>query len=97
MVKKSLLTEMTTLGVDDWLFVINALVAVVIVMGMKIYAWVLGAIFMHFVFMIVTRVVPNVVEIYAKYLRQSDRYCADFSPSQKRGFRPAQFGRDAQL
>jgi type IV secretory pathway TrbD component len=93
-VHHSLLTEMTTLGVDDWLFVVNASIAVVFVMGLKITIWAGGAIVMHFLLMIVTRVVPNVIQVYAKYLRQADRYCADYSPSQKRGFRPVQLGRD---
>ena len=48
-VRKSLLTEMTTAGVDDWLFVMNVEIALVMAMILRIYSWVLIAVFLHFV------------------------------------------------
>jgi type IV secretory pathway TrbD component len=94
-VSRSLLTEMTTGGVDDWLFVMNVEIALVMAMILRIYSWVLIAVFLHFVLMVVTKMVPNILNVYAKYLRQSSRYSARYSTSQKRGFRPVTFGRGA--
>ena len=92
-----MLTEMTTLGVDDWLFVLNIELALVMCMGLRIYAWVVIAFLLHFVLMIVTRLIPNLLEVYFKYLRQFDRYCAAYSPGQKRGLRPVGFGKEVML
>lgn len=94
-VSRSLLTEMTTGGVDDWLFVMNVEIALVMAMILRIYSWVLIAVFLHFVLMVVTKMVPNILNVYDKYLRQSSRYSARYSTSQKRGFRPVMFGRGA--
>lgn len=96
-VNKSLLTEMTTWGVDDWLFIVNIEIMLIMAMLLRIYAWIIVAILLHFVLMIVTRMVPNILIVYAKYLRQSSAYCASYSPIQKRGFRPVRFGRGEQL
>ena len=96
-VNKSLLTEMTTWGVDDWLFIVNIEIMLIMAMLLRIYAWIIVAILLHFVLMIVTRMVPNILIVYAKYLRQSSKYCASHSPIQKRGFRPIRFGRGEQL
>ena len=94
-VRKSLLTEMTTAGVDDWLFVMNVEIALVMAMILRIYSWVLIAILLHFVLMVVTKMVPNILNVYAKYLRQSGRYSARYSTAQKRGYRPAIFAKGA--
>lgn len=94
-VRKSLLTEMTTAGVDDWLFVMNVEIALVMAMILRIYSWVLIAILLHFVLMVVTKMVPNILNVYAKYLRQSGRYSAGYSTAQKRGYRPTMYGRGA--
>lgn len=96
-VSKSLLTEMTTLGVDDWLFVVN--VEILFLMGgaLRIYSWLFVAVFLHFVLMLVTRMVPNVLMVYAAHLRQASKYFAGFSPIQKRGLRPIKFGLGEQL
>lgn len=94
-VRKSLLTEMTTAGVDDWLFVMNVEIAIVMAMILRIYSWILIAILLHFVLMVVTKMVPNILNVYAKYLRQSERYSARYSTAQKRGFRPAMYGKGA--
>jgi type IV secretory pathway VirB3-like protein len=94
-VNRSLLTEMTTAGVDDWLFVMNVEIAIVMAMILRIYSWVLIAIALHFVLMVVTKVVPNILNVYAKYLRQSVRYSARYSTLQKRGHRPVMFGKGA--
>ena len=96
-VNKSLLTEMTTWGVDDWLFIVNIEIMLIMAMLLRIYAWIIFAILLHFVLMIVTRMVPNILIVYAKYLRHSSTYCASYSPIQKRGFRPVRFGRGEQL
>jgi type IV secretory pathway VirB3-like protein len=97
LISKSLLTDMTTLGVDDWLFVMNVSVALIMAMVLKIYVWCLIAVFLHFVLMLVTRMVPNILVVYGKYLRQSNAYCAMYSPMQKRGLRPQKFGRGDML
>jgi type IV secretory pathway VirB3-like protein len=94
-VSRSLLTEMTTWGVDDWLFVMNLEIALLMAMILRIYSWVLIAVALHFVLMVVTKMVPNILIVYAKYLRQAERYCARFSTIQKRGFRPLKLGRGA--
>lgn len=92
-ISKSLLTEMTTLGVDDWLFVLNVEIALIMVMILRIHAWAVIAVVLHFVLMLVTKMVPNILYVYAKYLRQSGKYSARYSTSQKRGFRPLMFGK----
>lgn len=94
-VRRSLLTEMTTWGVDDWLFVMNVEITLVMAMILRIYSWVLIAIALHFVLMGVTKMVPNILNVYAKYLRQSSRYCARYSTIQRRGFRPVMYGKGA--
>jgi type IV secretory pathway VirB3-like protein len=96
-VSKSLLTDMTTFGVDDWLFVINVSVAIIMAMVLKIYIWCLIAAVLHFVLMIVTRMVPNILGVYGKYFRQSNEYSAMYSPMQKRGLRPISFGREVMV
>lgn len=57
-VKKSLLTELTTLGVDDWLFVINVQLFLVMAGMFKIYLWVIVSAVMHVALMVVTQVQP---------------------------------------
>ena len=96
-VSHAMLTEMTTLGVDDWLFIMNIEMMLVMCMGLRIYAWVIVAFLLHFVLMVVTRQIPNLMEVYFKYWRQFDRYCATFSIAQKRGLRPLDFGKDELL
>ena len=90
-VKKSLLVQMTTFGVDDWLFVINLEVTLVIVMLLKIHFWAYIAIGLHFVLMMVTGMRPRLLEIYVKYMRQASRYWPGDSPLQKRGHVPSKF------
>jgi hypothetical protein len=97
MVSKSLLTDMTTFGVDDWLFVMNVSVALIMTMVLKIYIWCAIAGLLHFVLMIVTNIVPNILGVYGKYFRQSNVYSAIYLPSQKRGLRPLKFGRGLML
>jgi Type IV secretory pathway, VirB3-like protein len=92
-ISKSLLTDMTTFGVDDWLFVMNVSVALIMAMVLKIYIWCAIAALLHFVLMVVTRLVPNILGVYGKYFRQSNVYSAVYSPMQKRGLRPVNFGR----
>lgn len=92
-ISRSLLTEMTTLGVDDWLFVMNVCIAIIMVMILRIHAWAVIGFFLHFVLMIVTKMVPNILYVYAKYLRQAGKYCARLISGQKRGFRPLKFGK----
>jgi type IV secretory pathway VirB3-like protein len=93
-VNKSLLTaDMTTFGVDDWLFVININVAIIMMVMLRIVSWGWVALAMHFVLMLVTRVSPNILLVYGKHLRQRDRYFAGYVARQSRGLRPAQLGR----
>lgn len=87
-IKKSLLAEMTTFGVDDWLFIINIEVALFLVMMLRIRVWVFVALFMHFVLMLVTKLAPRVLGCYWKHMWQSDRYFSGNSPLQKHGKTP---------
>ncbi len=93
-VKSSMLAYMTTFGVDDWLFVLNLEIALLMTMILKITSWLLVAFAMHFVLMLVTRMAPQLLECYAKHLRQATHYRPGFSPLQKRGLRPVGFGRE---
>jgi Type IV secretory pathway, VirB3-like protein len=97
LVSKSLLTDMTTFGVDDWLFVMNVSVALIMAMVLKIYIWCLIAGLLHFALMVVTRLVPNILVVYGRYFRQSNQYSAVYSPLQKRGLRPLTFGRGVMV
>ena len=92
-VSRALLTEMTTWGVDDWLFIINVELLLIMGMLLRIYAWAIVAVFLHFALMVVTRVVPNILDVYYKHLRQANKYSPHYSPIQKRGLRPFKFGR----
>lgn len=87
-VKTSMLAYMTTFGVDDWLFIINIEIALLVTMLLKVYAWLLVAVALHFVLVMVTRMAPQLLECYVKHLRQADRYYPDVSPLQRRGLRP---------
>lgn len=93
-VRKALLTELTTFGVDDWLFVINVEVALIMGVVLRIYHWFAVALLLHFVLMIVTRVTPNIVQVYVRYMRQAQRYTSAYSPLQRRGLRPQGWGRE---
>lgn len=90
-VRPSLYTEMTTLGVDDWLFIINTEVAVMMVFALRLHQWVVIAVLLHFVLMMVTKLSPRLMECYFSYMRQSVRYWPARSPFQKRGAYPAMF------
>lgn len=92
-VKTSLLAYMTTFGVDDWLFVLNIEVALLVTMLLKIKSWALIAVLLHFVLVLVTRMAPHLLETYVKHLLQSDRYWPGYSPLQSKGLRPKGFGR----
>lgn len=96
-VKKGLLTELTTLGVDDWLFVANVEIALIMGVGLRFYMWFVLAVFLHFVLMIVTRLQPNILLVYIRYMRQSSAYAGTWSPLQKRCLRPMGWGREEQV
>ncbi len=90
-IRKSLLTEQTTLGVDDWLFVINVEVFLVICVGMRFYAWAFVALALHFVLILVTRLQPRILGVYWAYMRQKTTYSSFWSDLPlKRGKRPEQ-------
>ncbi len=90
-VKTSLYTYMTTFGVDDWLFIFNAEVTVMMVFILKIFQWAVLAVLLHFVLMMVTKMSPRLMECYFAHLRQANRYWPGESPLQKRGQRPVMF------
>ncbi len=92
-VKSSMLAYMTTFGVDDWLFILNIEVALLMTMLLKIHSWLLVAVVMHFMLVLVTRMTPQLLECYAKHLRQASHYWPGSSPLQKRGLRPIGFDR----
>ena len=87
-VKKSLLTEMTTFGVDDWLFVINIQIFLVLAVGLRIFSWAAVAVAFHLVLMVVTKYQPRVLFVYLKYIRQSPAYKTWLGAYMKRGQRP---------
>ena len=62
-------------------------------MLIKVHSWLLVAVAMHFVLVLVTRMAPQLLECYAKHLRQASHYWPSCSPLQKRGLRPSGFGR----
>jgi type IV secretory pathway VirB3-like protein len=93
-VKSSMLTYMTTWGVDDWLFVLNVSLAIFITTAMRFYTWAVVALALHFCLMLVTRISPNILECYLKHMKQADRYSPFFNVFQKRGLRPAGFLRN---
>ena len=92
-VKTSMLTYMTTFGVDDWLFVFNMSVAIFVTTALRFYSWALIAFTLHFVLMVVTKLSPNILECYVKHSRQADRYSPFGNPMQKRNMRPEGFWR----
>lgn len=92
-VRRSLMTYMTTFGVDDWLFILNLEVALMMTMLLKVRAWLVVALLLHFVLMLVTRLAPNLLECYIQHLRQARRYWPRPSPLQRRGLRPMGHGR----
>jgi hypothetical protein len=90
---KGFLAELTTLGVDDWLFVANLEIALIMGVGLRFHWWFVLAIGLHFVLMIVTRLQPSILLVYLRYMRQSNKYVAAWSPLQKRCIRPLGWGR----
>ena len=92
-VKASMLTYMTTWGVDDWLFVFNVGAAIFVTTALRFYSWALIAFALHFVLMLVTKLSPNILECYVKHTRQADRYNPFANPLQRRNLRPEGFMR----
>lgn len=73
-VKKSLLPDRTTLGVDDWLLFMNVELAIFIVGLLKLYQWAAVTVVAHFALVAVTHYQPRVVEVYWKFMGQRSRY-----------------------
>lgn len=96
-VKKSLLSQLTTLGVDDWLFVINLCTAILVTVILRFPRFLILSLLMHFVLMVVTQLSPQLLEKYLKHMRQSDRYTPWPMVTQKRGLRPLGYGRGVQI
>lgn len=98
-VRKSLLSEMTTLGVDDWLFIINLELALFIIGLLKLHEWAAVTVFAHILLVWVTRAQPRLLAVYFRYMFQRDRYDAWSALPLKRGIRPlwlqALVGRDS--
>lgn len=87
--RRSLLTEMTTFGVDDWLFVINIQALLILGAGLRIYSWLIVAAVLHLILMVVTQLQPRVLSVYWRYIRQRGRYTTWIHCELKRGKRPA--------
>lgn len=87
-IRQSLLSEMTTLGVDDWLFIINIQVAMLLTIVLRIKAWFFIAVAMHFVLMLVTKLAPKILDCYYRHVQQSDRYFSGSSPLQRKRLPP---------
>lgn len=87
-IKKSLLTELTTLGVDDWLFVINVEIFLVIGVALRFYGWAVVTLVLHFVLMAVTELQPRVLQVYFRHVRQRARYTSWSALPLQRGKRP---------
>ncbi len=98
-VRKSLLTEMTTLGVDDWLLIINLELALFIIGILKFHQWAGVTVLAHFLLVWVTQAQPRILAVYFRYMFQRDRYDAWSALPLKRGIRPlwllALVGRDS--
>lgn len=90
-VKKSMLTYLTTFGVDDWLFVLNVCIAVLVCVLLRFYAWAFIAIALHFVLMVVTRLSPQILLVYVRFRLQARLFTPGTSPLQRRGLRPEGF------
>lgn len=84
-------TYMTTMGVDDWLFIANLEIAVLVVMALHVYQWLVVTVVLHFVLMLVTKLSPRLLECYFVHIRQANYYWPGRSPLQTRGKRPAMF------
>jgi type IV secretory pathway VirB3-like protein len=87
-IRQSLLSEMTTLGVDDWLFIANIIVAMILTIVLRIKAWFFVAVAMHFVLMLVTKLAPKILDCYYRHVQQSDRYFSGPSPLQRKRLPP---------
>jgi type IV secretory pathway VirB3-like protein len=96
-IKKSLLSQLTTLGVDDWLFVMNLCTAILVSVILRFPRFLILSLLMHFVLMVVTQLSPQLLEKYLKHMRQSDRYTPWPMATQKRGLRPLGYGRGVQI
>jgi hypothetical protein len=87
-VRKSLLSEMTTLGVDDWLLIINVELALFIIGILKFHHWAWVTLLAHFMLVWVTQAQPRILAVYFKHMNQGDRYDAWSALPLKRGKRP---------
>ena len=83
-VNTSLLTIQTTFGVDDWLFVLNVCVAILIGVMLRIHVWAFVAALIHLVLMGVTQLSPSLLEVYVRFARQAPRYSPFASTATKR-------------
>ncbi len=90
-IKRSMLVYHTTLGVDDWLLVINVCMTIIVVTALRIYVWLFVAVALHFALMVVSRLQPCLLEVYVRFSLQSDRYSPFATARQKRNLRPAGF------
>lgn len=73
-VQASMLTYMTTLGVDDWLFIANLEVALIAIVLLRFYPWVFFMVVIHLLMVAVTRLRPHLLECYTRHMRQANRY-----------------------
>jgi hypothetical protein len=87
-IKRSLLAEMTTLGVDDWLLILNVQLALLIVGVLRFYHWAWVTLALHFVLVAVTRYQPRILLVYWKYMAQRNSYCDWCALPLTRGMRP---------
>ena len=90
-VNTSMFVYKTILGVDDWLFIANLEVLLVVLSLLHMVEWIAAALVLHFVLMLVTRLSPRLVDCYWVHMRQANRYWPGRSPLQTRGKRPAMF------
>ena len=73
-VNTSLLTAQTTLGVDDWLFVLNVCVLILIGGMLRMHIWLPIAALIHLVLMGVTQISPNLLEVYVRFSGQASKH-----------------------
>ena len=92
-VHRSLLEVKTLGGVEDKLAIMNATVAVAIVMGLGLWPYIPAAMALHLVLARVTRRDPFTRRIYMRYNAQADRYDPWPQARQRRNCRPPGFGR----
>ncbi len=84
---------MKLMGVEVKIFTLNIVLAFFIIGILKIYAWGVVMVLLHFVFKMATTNEPEMRAIYIKYQMQSDSYESFSKITPSSNLRPNGFGR----